>query len=361
MSGELNGHKDSSGGDFSGASGAARTPRRVLSVDGGGLRGVMPAAFLAEIEQKSGEKIVDHFDLMAGTSTGAIIAIALGFGATAAEVLDFYKYKGPVAFSQPPGASWHSRLAGHFGRKARHWGASKYDPKPLRGVLEEIFGRRKLGRSRTRLLITAWDFEKHCPSIFKTAHHPRLKTGYLTDAVEAALSSTAAITYFPAHRLDGGGLMRDGGVWANNPTAAAALEAVSVLDWDARDVKILSLGCTSLGNIAHRDAGKIDMIKGGVEKFFLSIQSNSALSMTKVILGGGADGEQRLFRIDGALPGGFAHMDDPRNMSELEALGRAEARRHFDSVQKNFLTGPRLPFKPEYELGDEEIKSPHPE
>lgn len=66
----------------------ANPPLRILSIDGGGLKGAMPAAFLATIEEQTGQKIVDHFDLIVGTSTGGIIALGLGLGLPAAEILD---------------------------------------------------------------------------------------------------------------------------------------------------------------------------------------------------------------------------------------------------------------------------------
>ena len=74
--------------------------RRILTIDGGGLKGALPAAFLAEIEEATGKRIVDHFDLIAGTSTGGIIAIGLGLGIPARAILNFYVNEGSAVFRQ---------------------------------------------------------------------------------------------------------------------------------------------------------------------------------------------------------------------------------------------------------------------
>jgi patatin-like phospholipase/acyl hydrolase len=71
---------------------------RILSLDGGGIKGAFTAAVLAEWEKRTGRVIVDHFDLIAGTSTGGIIALGLGLGLPAGEILEFYEKQGPKIF-----------------------------------------------------------------------------------------------------------------------------------------------------------------------------------------------------------------------------------------------------------------------
>ncbi len=68
-------------------------PRRILSIDGGGIKGAMPAAFLATVEEATGKRLIDYFDLIAGTSTGGILALGLGLGLSAADLLAFYEEK----------------------------------------------------------------------------------------------------------------------------------------------------------------------------------------------------------------------------------------------------------------------------
>ena len=81
-------------------SGNKRQIRRILSIDGGGIKGTMPAAFLAGLEDDLGQPIGRYFDLIAGTSTGGIIALGLGLGRTAKELLELYERRGPVIFGQ---------------------------------------------------------------------------------------------------------------------------------------------------------------------------------------------------------------------------------------------------------------------
>lgn len=317
-------------------------PRRILSIDGGGLKGTMPAAFLSEVEEQIGQRIVDHFDLIVGTSTGGIIALGL----SASEILTFYRQRGPEIFGQSPDTPWHRRLAGRLSRNAKWLVMSKYDPTPLRSALQEVFGNRKLGESLTRLVIPAWDSRRRCPHLFKTTHHSRLEVDYKEKAVDVALATAAGTAYLPAHRLDGGAVLTDGGIWANNPTAVAAVEATALLDWDMSKVRILSLGCTDEHLVIGSNAGVAVGARDGIDVMFQG-QSFGALSMARLLLGGGTEGQQRLCRVDVTVPRGFAGMDDASRISDLEGLGRSEARERLPRVRDEFLTAKRPSFQPE--------------
>ncbi|WP_062135503.1 patatin-like phospholipase family protein [Demequina aestuarii] len=113
--------------------------RRVLALDGGGIKGVFIAAFLAELERCSKSRVIDQFDLIAGTSTGGIVALGIGLGMSPAEILSIYERHGPTIFPRRG--------------KLRQITRAKYDPAPLKSALEEVFGARKLGHSLTRMLI----------------------------------------------------------------------------------------------------------------------------------------------------------------------------------------------------------------
>src|SRR5262245_37057247 len=102
--------------------------KRILSLDGGGIKGVFPASFLAELEQNLDRPIGDYFDLIVGTSTGGIIALGLGLGLSAKEVLSFYEDHGPRIFA---GRRWW--------RAVRRLGAAKYDRAPLDAAVREVF------------------------------------------------------------------------------------------------------------------------------------------------------------------------------------------------------------------------------
>lgn len=193
---------------------------KILSIDGGGIRGVFPAAFLAKLEEHLDAPLASYFDLIAGTSTGGIIAIGLGLGLSAKDVLALYEERGPAIFDQHHGAIANFVL--QRWRGARHLFASKYSSKPLHDALVGVLGDRRLGESRTRLVVPAWHPMLERVYIYKTAHHPRLETDYKVSAVDAAMATAAAPTFLDPHVTEDAIELVDGGVWANNPIGVAA-------------------------------------------------------------------------------------------------------------------------------------------
>ena len=193
---------------------AAKEPRRrILCVDGGGILGTFPAAFFAELEQHLDNPIGSYFDLIAGTSTGGIIAIALYLGHRASEILDFYEERGPDVFGEDRGAL--ANLLCRALRGCRWLVRHRHDSDALRAALHEILGTTRIGDARTRLVIPAWNPVARSVYIYKTAHHPRLRTDYRLSAVDAALATSAAPTYLRHHITQHDVGLLDGGVWAN--------------------------------------------------------------------------------------------------------------------------------------------------
>ena len=142
---------------------------RILSLDGGGVRVLFHGwQVLAALEQDTGKSCVDHFDLIAGTSTGGIIAIGLGLGMTAADIVDFYRQYGPTIF---PSTGLVTRLG---------WIRQLFRPKhshlALRKCCFQIaFGDKKLGDSKCRLVIPTYDANRGHIFVLKTPHHPEHK------------------------------------------------------------------------------------------------------------------------------------------------------------------------------------------
>ena len=136
----------------------------------GASGGVFPAAFLAEIERRflDGESIANYFDLIAGTSTGGIIALALAHGLTAHEVLDVYVDRGERIFP-------HAGRLGRLWRLIRSAGKPVHDQKCLRDELLRIFGDAHLEDAHSRLVIPSFDGRHGEPFIYKTPHHPDYK------------------------------------------------------------------------------------------------------------------------------------------------------------------------------------------
>ncbi len=174
--------------------------------------------------------------MIAGTSTGGIIALGLAHGLTAREIREFYIERGGKIF--PP--------ASHLGRWLR-WVRQKlryvYEREPLeRTELLRIFGDSVLGQAKTRLCIPAFEGRHGEPWIFKTSHHPHYQKDRVERMVKVALSTAAAPTFFEA-LPNNGYVMVDGGLWANNPVMNALVEALACYDLDRGQVQILSLGC----------------------------------------------------------------------------------------------------------------------
>ncbi len=193
--------------------------RRLLCIDGGGILGTFPAAFLAGLEQHLQRPIGSYFDLIAGTSTGGIIAIGLAMGLRASTLLDLYEKRGPEIFGHGKGPV--ADFALDKLRFARRLVVNKHDAQPLRAVLNDVLDTRRIGDAKTRLLIPAWNPVARSVYIYKTAHHARLRNDYKCLAVDAAMATAAAPTYFRHHVTENAVGLTDGGTWANNPTALA--------------------------------------------------------------------------------------------------------------------------------------------
>lgn len=217
-------------------------PLQILSLDGGGLKGLFQAAMLARFEEDLDTRMVNHFDLIVGTSTGGLIALGLGAGVPLLAMVNFYVRLGPQVFKT--GAL----------RSARRLVRAKHSAKHLRGALEDVFQNRLLGQSEKRLVIPSYSLDDDDVYLFKTPHHARLKRDGQVRMVDVALATSAAPTYLPAARV-GNQRLIDGGVWANNPTFVGVAEAVSMLGASLDQVRVLSLGTTD--PVASRP-GKLD-------------------------------------------------------------------------------------------------------
>lgn len=310
---------------------------RILSLDGGGIKGAFSVSFLSTIEEMTGKNIIDHFDLITGTSTGGIIAIALAMGIPAVDILRFYRERGPHIF---PVTGLHRRLG-----SLMHWMIkSKYSSTILRTELESILGDRKFGEAKCRLVIPSFNADNGDVYLFKTAHHPRLKQDYKLPAVDVALATSAAPTYFPAFTGHNGLTYVDGGVWANCPVTVGIVEAISFLDMKREKLEVLSIGTTctpfSLSQLQRTLGGLL--WNTGIIGLQMQAQAASAIAQAKVLSGG------RLVRIDvPAKPKRFS-LDDSRKIGELVALGATEARHRENEISTKFLGSPAPQFIPIY-------------
>ena len=156
----------------------------------------------------------------------------------------------------------------------------------MRDALIGMLGQRRLGESRTRLVIPAWHPMLERVYIYKTAHHPRLETDYTQPALDAAMATAAAPTFLKPSPDDDAIELVDGGVWANNPIGVAAIEAVGMLNWPVDRLKILSIGTINDVKAPPRWKGKLPMATS-VARLFMAGQSHSALGTAKIVTGDG--------------------------------------------------------------------------
>ena len=147
---------------------------RILAIDGGGIRGIFPAAVLAGLERRfaGGASLAGYFDLIAGTSTGGILALGLGAGFTAADLLDFYLTRGAEVFPAP-GDGWLGRLEAWW-RPKRQCLLYQYDRAALERALTDKLGGRLFGESASRLVIPAFEGRHSEVFVYKTPASSRL-------------------------------------------------------------------------------------------------------------------------------------------------------------------------------------------
>jgi uncharacterized protein len=204
---------------------------RVLAIDGGGIRGLIPALLLAELERRAGRRVFEMFDLIAGTSTGGILACALSAPdpLPAEEVAAIYEEEGPAIFDR---SVWQ-RI-----RSAEGLLDEKYDAGALDRALERFLGHKRLADTVPELIVPAYDMTEPGPFFFKTrnARERRLEDYPLTVVARA---TAAAPTYFEPLPVGDRALV-DGGVFAVNPAMSAFAEVLRF--HPSADVVLLSLG-----------------------------------------------------------------------------------------------------------------------
>lgn len=320
--------------------------RRILCIDGGGIHGTFPAAFLAGLEEQLGSPLRDHFDLISGTSTGGIIAIGLALGISSSEILALYETRGPAIFGQD-GSRIGNWLMNRL-RAMRHLSRPKFGSDRLREALEEVFGDRQIGHAKTRLVVPAWSPSKRRVYIYKTAHHPRLQTDFKSRAVDAAMATASVPTYFRQYVTANDVGLIDGGVWANNPIAVAVVEAVGLLGWPGRSLRVLSLGCLE-EVYSLPSAGGWATLNKKLLKLFMDGQAQGALGMAKLLTGHEHE-RTAIHRVEHAVCYGDYAFDDVAAIRELKGIGFESARSRFPTLEEAFFAGPVEPFVPCHQL-----------
>lgn len=213
---------------------------KILSIDGGGIKGLYSSTIIEHLESEYGS-ISDYFDMLCGTSTGGLIALALSLKIPACELSELYIDKGSEIFHKIPILNTIKQVI---------WGG-KYNDKNLRKYLNEIFGDKTIKDSNNLLCIPSYSVTDARPWVFKYDHKEgNLSRDNKARYVDVALSTSAAPTYFPLCELKDYDNKQfiDGGVWANNPAMVGLIEALRYFVGKEKEydsIQILSISSLS--------------------------------------------------------------------------------------------------------------------
>ncbi|RDY68259.1 patatin-like phospholipase family protein [Lysobacter soli] len=296
--------------------------RRILSLDGGGIRGLVSCLWLAGVEDallRAGKPgLLKSFDLLAGSSTGAIVGCGLAVGLSPRQLGELYREHRHRIF---PGMA--QRLWSRAGRVfTQGVSAPRYDARGLEDVLQAVFGDTRLGQAKIPLLITSYDTIARKPIVFKSfkPEHANLRMW------EVCRASSAAPTYFPAHAMTVEGRARamiDGGVVANNPTACAIAEAMrkdARVD-SAQNLVVLSVGTGERSRpIDLKSAQEWGAIEWAIPIIDVLFDGNTDAVdyIARHLIGDG------YFRLQAELMTGLDDLDDvsETNIAALEAMSQ---------------------------------------
>ena len=291
----------------------------ILALDGGGTRGIYSAQLLASIERDQGAPIRERFDLIAGTSTGSIVAGAAAAGIPMSDVVKLFEEEAPRIFRRRWLGSFHIR--------------SKYPSRHLEQVIRSCVSDLTLGEVSTPLMIMGSDISTGGVHVFKSRYPMGLGESYVRDAdvalADAILASCAAPTYFDPVPV-GSFLLADGGLWANNPSVMALTEAVSKFRRSIDDLRILSIGTGRFVNL-YPKRRLWGLITGwGREKlvsYVLRLQSDASANMAQLMLG------DRYLRLDPDIEAWG--LDDTGHLDSLKALAARDFALRGDAIRKN--------------------------
>ena len=294
-------------------------PFYILSIDGGGFRGVFAAHILKRMEDTWKVDWRDRFGLFAGTSTGSILAAGLATGVPAKALLSFYTQYGPSVFRRRVG-SWVD---------VGHLFSSRYSSNTLKAALRDCLPDRTLGSIDTPLLIPSVDITNGCVHVLKSGYDSRFTRDTDVFLVDAVLSSCSAPTYFDPYVGVEPYQLADGGLWSNNPSLAAFIDARYRLDRTTDSIRILSLGTgTSRVFYPKTPASRFTRLWNGLQGWgfltrwrnkrlldlILNLQSESAHNMLSLLLKEDPLAPERILRLtfetDTTLELDNVHMQD---------------------------------------------------
>jgi patatin-like phospholipase/acyl hydrolase len=324
---------------------------KILAVDGGGIRGIIPALVLAAIEERTQRPICASFDLIAGTSTGGIIALGLTkpgedgqVEKSASDLVRLYEEEGGTIFAHNLWQELHLDAVR----------GAKYDPHGLETTLQKYFGERRLKEALKPVLIPSYDIEKQTPIFFKSL---KAQADPASDFAmrDVARSTSAAPTYFPPKKipttdpLDYYALV-DGGVVAGNPALCAYAEAIRMLratNGDPNSIMLVSLGTGELRHpLNYDDAVNWGLLGWAQPIFDIVLQgSNDTVNYQLQQLLQPEGTARTYYRFQLELSQEIAQIDDasPANLKHLmdatrDYVGHADTRADLDELCQRLVS-----------------------
>jgi predicted acylesterase/phospholipase RssA len=286
----------------------SRYERHLLALTGGGYRGLFSAEILAEAEKDCGP-LAARFDMMAGTSVGGILAIGLACGIEASRLAGFIRDHGPTIF-RPRRFTFAGFLR------------SKYGSEGLRSAITDVLGGAVSGKPFAEipvpLVISAVDERTGAPRLFRSDPAAGGQ-GDRIPIIDVALSTSAAPTYFPPHRI-GERVFVDGGLIANAPDLVVLTEAMRTFGCSLGECHLLSIGTAGAprAGAVKGQPGKIGWIaRHGIVDLIMAAQEELAIDQVRCLRPG------TFLRID-AVPPKRISLDDvsPEVTERLAALAR---------------------------------------
>jgi uncharacterized protein len=262
---------------------------RILSIDGGGIRGIIPTHILHCMVSRQGIDLGKEIDMIAGTSTGAITAAAIACG--------FLPEKIELLYSEHVAAIFTPRTTVMPTKFMQSCVNSIYKTELLEEVLKEYFGDRRLGDVKMPLLLPVTNIGSGEVHVFKSDYTKDHNSDLDVKISSAVLASCASPIFF-SPRLVGVSLIADGGLWAYNPALLAVLEAGYQLGANMDDVRVLSMGTGRSQSYYSFDAkrrwGVVTGWEGGkLIEMLVALHANSTLYYLRQLLR-----PEQLLRVD---------------------------------------------------------------
>lgn len=289
----------------------------ILSLSGGGVRGIYTSQVIFELETRFSTQMHKHVDLFCGTSIGGILAIGLAAEIPANELLGKLKKHRKLIFPEQKNYCYipfSGKIAGFI----KNLFLPQFDPKALKRVLVKIFGTKKIKDLKHNILVPSIDYTTGTLRSFKTPHSSNFYQDQNHSLVDVCLATAAAPTYFPNHEI-GSNRYVDAGIVINNPMLMGLIEAQSVFKIPLNKIHILSIGNMGQKKAANHsnsiNKGLLGWRLGkGIIDLSMSVNETLSYNMTRLLLS-----DEQVKEIDSKATDDQTHLLDLSNSSDASA------------------------------------------